>query len=283
MQLLMYIIVFILFLFLLIILYNHMENFNQKGTCKCVNYFKRDGGLYIKQKKTKKGLVDIKCDKKVKNGSHFCNKHKNCKKFLNKFTTGDESEYNTNLWGKPYVLSSHNCYTYFLDDIMGTLKKKCETICKKHNKDNCPKKTSQCRKLIPQPGDDYLLKKFGNLNNKSFKYTCLEMEKKIKKDNPVIYNEQLTKKCKKGYYKGVMVTDPGNTFHFYRQNKDGTWSHKPGTLPVTNVDADNLPIYTPFTSNNDYSKPGENDPINYTDFCGYYCIPDNKSADTSAA
>ena len=70
-----------------------------------------------------------------------------------------------------------------------------------------------------------------------------------------------------------MVVDPGNTFHFIGQNKDGTWSHKPGTLPVTNVDADNLPIYTPFTANRDYAKPGESDPINYTGFCGYYCIP----------
>ena len=34
-----------------------------------------------------------------------------------------------------------------------------------------------------------------------------------------------------------MVVDRGNTFHFYRQNKDGTWSHKPGVLPVTNKDA----------------------------------------------
>ena len=79
-----------------------------------------------------------------------------------------------------------------------------------------------------------------------------------------------------------MLTDPGNTFHFYRQNKDGTWSHKPGTLPITKVDADKMPIYTPYTSNNDYSKPGENDPINYTEFCGYYCIPKNSVADTKA-
>ena len=238
--------------------------------------------LYIKQKKTKKGLDDIKCNRKTKSGSDFCNKHKNCKNFIKKFTTGDESEYDPVAWGKPYVISSHNCYTYFLDDIMGSLKTKCEKICKKHNKDDCPKKTSQCRTLIPQPGDQYLLNKDGNLDNKTFKYNCNEMEEKILKDNPVIYKGHLTKKCKKGHYKGVMVTDPGNTFHFYRQNKDGTWSHKPGTLPITNIDADGLPIYTPYTSNNDYSKPGENDPINYTEFCGYYCIPKNSLAKTQA-
>ena len=259
-----------------------MEKFNQKGTCKCVDYFRKGKGLYIKQKKTKKGLVDIKCNKKVKNGKLFCDKHKECPKFIKKFTNGDESKYDPVAWGKPYTISSHNCYTYFLDDIMGSLRQKCEKICKKHNGTSCPKKTSQCRKLIPQPGDEYLLNKYGNLDNKTFKYNCKEMENKILKDNPTIYKEQLTKKCKKGYYKGVMVTDPGNTFHFYRQNKNGTWSHKPGTLPITQKDADGLPIYTPYTSNNDYSKPGENDPINYTDFCGYYCIPKNSVADTKA-
>ena len=30
-------------------------------------------------------------------------------------------------------------------------------------------------------------------------------------------------------------------YHWYRQNKDGTWSHKPGEFPVTNLDdADGL-------------------------------------------
>ena len=61
----------------------------------------------------------------------------------------------------------------------------------------------------------------GNLDKKTFDYNCKEMEEKILKDNPVIYKEQLTKKCKKGYYKGSVVTDPGNTFHFYRQDPDG--------------------------------------------------------------
>ena len=259
-----------------------MEQFNQnkKGTCKCIDYFKKDGSYYVKR--TKKTNQDVKCNRKTKNGKHFCSKHKHCKKFLKKFTTGNESEYDPIAWGKPYTISSHNCYTYFLDDIMGSLRKKCENICKKHNKSACPKRTSQCRKLIPQPGDQYLLAKYGNLNKKTFDYNCKEMEKKILKDNPIIYKEKLTKKCKKGYYKGSMVADPGNTFHFYRQDPDGTWSHKPGTLPITKLDADKLPIYTPYTSNRDYSTPGDDDPINYTEFCGYYCIPSNELADTRA-
>ena len=51
-----------------------------------------------------------------------------------------------------------------------------------------------------------------------------------------------------------MVVDPHNTFHFYRQNPDGTWSHKPGTAPISNIDADGKTIYVPHFANRDYSK-----------------------------
>ena len=56
----------------------------------------------------------------------------------------------------------------------------------------------------------------------------------------------------------------------------------PGTLRVSNEDADGLPIYSPYTANRDYSRPNESDPINYTGFCGYYCIPNEKIVKTKA-
>ena len=59
------------------------------------------------------------------------------------------------------------------------------------------------------------------------------------------------------HYKGAMVVDRGNTFHFYRQNKDGTWSHKPGVLPVTNKDASGKKIYVPHFADRDYSDRPE--------------------------
>ena len=84
------------------------SNRNKIGTCKCVDYFKdNNNNSYVRQVRRHSGEIqEIKCNNKVENGKHFCNKHKNCKKFLNKFTTGDESEYNPDKWGKPYVLSS---------------------------------------------------------------------------------------------------------------------------------------------------------------------------------
>ena len=77
-----------------------------------------------------------------------------------------------------------------------------------------------------------------------------------------------------------MVVDPGNTFHFYRQNKDGTWSHKPGILPVDNKDASKRPIAVPHFANRDYTTVDDSE-IKYSDFCGYYCIPVNSYFETS--
>jgi hypothetical protein len=257
-------------------------NKNKSVTCKCVDYYTENNNLYVKQKVINGVPTEMKCNNPVKGNQHFCEKHKNCKSFLKKFTTGDEPDFNPNLWGHPYVEGSHNCYAYFLDDIMTSLKKKCENICKKEEKGNCPTKPRKCRSLIPQPGDYDLFKKHGSLDKKTFKYDCKEMEQKIKSDNPIIRKVQLTDTCGKDMYKGAMVTDPGSTFHFYRQNKDGTWSHKPGTLKVSREDANGLPIYSPFTANRDYTKPNDKDPINYTGFCGYYCLPTKKKAKTYA-
>lgn len=254
-----------------------VKNPNTSGICKCVDYYKdENNNTWVKQVRKKNGKIqELKCNRKCLKGSDFCEIHQKCPDFLNKFVNNEEPEYNPEEWSQPYIEGSHNCYTYFLDTIYHDLVKKCEKLCKKNSK-NCPKKVSQCRSLIPQPGDDYLMDKDGHLKNKTYKYTCEEMEHKIIKDNPSISRGSLIKKCPKNHHKGAMVVDPGNTFHFYRQNRNGTWSHKPGTLPVTNKDADKSIIYTPYTANRDYTRPGDSDPINYTNFCGYYCIPNNK-------
>ena len=78
-----------------------------------------------------------------------------------------------------------------------------------------------------------------------------------------------------------MVVHPGNTYHFYRQDKNGRFSHKQGTLTVENKDASKKPIYVPHMSDMNYAK-GDPDGINYTDFCGYMCVPENKHIKTFA-
>ena len=39
-----------------------------------------------------------------------------------------------------------------------------------------------------------------------------------------------------------MVVDPGNTYHFYRQDNNVRYSHKQGTLDVENLDAHKLSV-----------------------------------------
>lgn len=72
--------------------------------------------------------------------------------------------------------------------------------------------------------------------------------------------------CDKGFYKVALVIAPGVDYHWYRQNYDGTWSHKPGGLSVTNIDNLGQIINDPETCNRNYYY------ANYSEFCGFYQV-----------
>ena len=165
---------------------------------------------------------------------------------------------------------SHNCYAYFLDAPNRSLTVKCEEICS--GKENCPGRDNTCRDLIPQPGDASLLLKEGSTKSKTREYLCPDMINRIKADNPKITQVNFTDKCPANYYKGTMVVDHKNTFHFYRLNSNGVWSHKPGITSVKTEDATGKPIVVPHFADRNYKRTGSSD-INYNDFCGYFCIP----------
>lgn len=61
-----------------------------------------------------------------------------------------------------------------------------------------------------------------------------------------------------GWYVALVIW-PNVDFHWYRQDKVGCWSHKPGSTPVKNTDDSNHPITDPKTAN----RGG------YTQFCSY--------------
>ena len=251
----------------------------QKKLCKCVNYEVSDSSSNLNNKDVELN----KCNEPVVNGTDFCQKHQNCLSFLRKSLSGYEVPYQPETWSHPYIEGSHNCYAYFLNDKSNNIEVKCKELCLQNNKSGCPKKIDECQDLIPQPGDHYLLNKYGNLKKKERKYTCPNMHNKLLSDNPFIKPSPLFKKCPKNHYKGAAVIDRGNTFHFYRQNKDGTWSHKPGVLPVTDKDASNKKIYIPHFADRDYSDRPRDNPITYNDFCGYYCLPLNAYIETNMA
>lgn len=70
-----------------------------------------------------------------------------------------------------------------------------------------------------------------------------------------------------GCWQVALVIDPDeepeeSDFHWYRQDDDGTWSHKPGKTAARNVD----------DSGNTIDDPQECDRGSYDVFCGFFCV-----------
>jgi len=227
---------------------------------------------------------------KNKNNIKKCKNYNKCKTTFSKFMSGYEPYYNPDEWSNPLVEGTHNCYMYFLNDQQLRLKNKCLDICKNkgHNNKTCKsKKINSCSNLKPQPGNHAYRQ--GIIPKRKRKYTCKEMVYKVLKDNydkqnkrynikPVKFNQ----KCPSNTYKGAMVVDTNNTYHFYRQDDNVRYSHKQGTLRVENKDASGNPIYAPHLADRDYNKKKKKDGITYDKFCSYFCIPNNNYRDTNA-
>ena len=71
-----------------------------------------------------------------------------------------------------------------------------------------------------------------------------------------------------GAYRVALFIYPGYDFHWYRQNPDGTWSHKLGSEPVTNCDFSGNIIYDPEESNRYNVKTC----ANYDTLIGYFYV-----------
>lgn len=87
-------------------------------------------------------------------------------------------------------------------------------------------------------------------------------------NNYIFSFEPITKnqKCDEGYYKVVLVIAPNVDYHWYRQNSDGSWSHKPGSNPTTLYDSNSNLIFDPEECGRTYSY------ANYYQFCGFYQV-----------
>jgi hypothetical protein len=68
--------------------------------------------------------------------------------------------------------------------------------------------------------------------------------------------------CEGCCHKVAMVIWPNVDYHWYRMDRDGKWSHKPGPTQATNLDNSGNIITDPQTAN----RGG------YTVFCGYFCV-----------
>jgi hypothetical protein len=146
-----------------------------------------------------------------------------------------ELVYNKDIWDNNKY--SNNCYAYATNNLYNN------------------------RKTKPQPGEISNLPKITKED-----YTCNSIETRMKKDYPNIYNVKEDELCKEKYYKIALAVDPKKDYHFYRQDFDGYWSHKPGHLIVRRIDASKNKIKNPRCADRKYKH------FDYSDFCGYYCF-----------
>jgi len=152
--------------------------------------------------------------------------------------SGSEIDYNPSLWNdNDLIRRSHNCYTYALGKIVKNLKNKA------------------------QPG---YASGYNHISDRNF--NCKSFKKRLKKDSPATYLEKFDNKCMPGFYKIFLAIDPKNDYHWWRQNSDMYWSHKPGSTNVTNLDADNKLIKNPVLSNRKFKHR------NYYEPCFFACI-----------
>jgi hypothetical protein len=152
------------------------------------------------------------------------------------------SEYDAQIWNDNNV-EYNNCYSYAMRDINNLYK--------------------------PSPGN--------NMKNSNYDMnSCEEIISHIKHDYPdrnvKVLDDNNTRSCEEcNYYKVGLYIDDNNKddvdFHFYRQNRDGYWSHKPGSNLVTNKDADGKLITDPDKANRDYGE------LNYSKKCNKLCVP----------
>lgn len=97
------------------------------------------------------------------------------------------------------------------------------------------------------------------------------MVARILGDNPNVEMTTFEEKCPAGTSKIALVVDESDDYHFFRQDSNGYWSHKPGARRVTNLDAAGNKIWDPHLAHLDYtSNEGS---LNYDLFCSYMCVP----------
>lgn len=97
------------------------------------------------------------------------------------------------------------------------------------------------------------------------------MTARIRGENPTVLPTHFTGLCPYGTSKIALAVDPNEDYHFWRQDSNGHWSGKPGSLFVTDKDASGRWIHDPSLCDRDFTD--ENGELNYTEFCSFYCVP----------
>jgi hypothetical protein len=146
-------------------------------------------------------------------------------------------------WNQNGIIDRNNCYSYALNRPWLHLKEGVN-----------PKK--------PQPGE---------LSGKPYsEFSCKNIVNSVLNDKSVVPAKK--GQCPKNYHKVQLVVDPRpeeGDYHWYRQDPNGKWSHKPGNGPATNLDASDKEILDPLKANRKYPKLN----LDYKKTCQLLCAP----------
>ena len=118
-----------------------------------------------------------------------------------------------------------------------------------------------------QPGE------LSNLEEDIDVFDCHSLVPKILQDFKGQIRIAHNNECSVGEMKIALFIDEDKEdgdYHFYREDKPYSWSHKRGYTQVSNVDADKKPIIDPRFANNDYGD------YNYNKFCSFFCFTPKK-------
>jgi hypothetical protein len=107
--------------------------------------------------------------------------------------------------------------------------------------------------------------------SKSKLKSCPEMTARIRGENPTVSRIDFEGQCPANTSKIALAVDPNEDYHFWRQDSNGRWSGKPGSLNVTDKDASGRWIHDPSLCDRDFTDG--NGVLNYTEFCSFYCVP----------
>lgn len=197
---------------------------------------------------------DPSCPNPPLDNSPFCAKHSRFCPVQSKLS-GYEPEFNPDLYNKyKGVKESLNCFAYAFDYRHLPKTKKC-------SKNNCSLP-------FPQPGRASGYPKWSKVKGKR----CPDLVARLFGDVPDLKLTSFEKKCPPKTSKIALVVDEDEDYHFYRQDSNGYWSHKPGATEVTHLDATNRPIYNPELASRQYLDSN----LHYDQFCSYLCAPKGK-------
>lgn len=151
-------------------------------------------------------------------------------------------------------MNNNNCYSYAFNNIHKKYKDK------------------------PQPGSYSNIKQVER-NNKEYK--CKNFIHRVLSDYPQsrflsVDDYKSGSRCKDNEYTIFLALDNegiSTDYHFYKENEDGYWSHKPGLNNITYIDDSGHAIKNPLYADRDYENSDINNEnkYNYKVSCGFFC------------